>query len=598
MPITKSRQIAKLFKPNGIIKESLYDSDAIVTSAQLGVTAAAGTTIYSSADTLPASADNGDQALVTSTNRLYIYSNGGWYNIALINSTPYWITEADGSYTLSTTGGATIIEILAGDSDGTIPSYTATIDSDFNQVATITQDSDSRWIITPIDSENGTAVAGTGTVTFRATDGVNLISTLSSFSLTFGPDWTSGTPTESKVTASDGVSGDLFGMSVSLSEDGNYAMVGASSHDTGGTNAGAAYVYVRSGSSWSQQQKIQASDTGADRDFGYFVSLNSDGTYALIGSYGHEAEGANAGQAYVFTRSGSTWTQQQRFTGSDVEASDNFGKSGYINSDGTYAIVGARGDDGSGNAISSSGAAYIFTRSGSTWTEQAILRPSNAGASDIFAEYHGVSMNSTGDYVVVGSRLEDGAADNISASGAAYVFTRSGSTWTEQAILRASDAQASDYFGTSVSINGDGTYIAIGAAYAPNSVKNGAVYVFTRSGSTWTEQAKLTASDGEGNDQLGWSIAISSDGKHIISGARYEGGGSGNPISNTGAAYIFSRSGSSWSQARKLNASDAAADDVFGYHTAISNDGTYVMAGARDKGAPSGAGAAYIYEAG
>ena len=182
---TKSRLLSTLIDGNGSIKTTQIDSDAIGTSAAKSITAASGTDIYSSADTLPVSADNGDQALVTSTNRLYIYSNGGWYNIALINSTPYWITEADGSYALSTTGGATIIEILAGDSDGTIPSYTATTDSDFNQIATITQDSDSRWIVIPIDSENGTAIAGTGTITFKATDGVNLVSTLSTFSLTF-----------------------------------------------------------------------------------------------------------------------------------------------------------------------------------------------------------------------------------------------------------------------------------------------------------------------------------------------------------------------------------------------------------------------------
>jgi len=184
--MSKNRTLASLISNDTSKIKTVYtDSDSVVTSASLGVTAAAGTATYSSADTLPASADNGDQALVTSTNRLYIFTNGGWYNIALINSTPYWITEADGSYTLSTTGGATIVEILAGDSDGTTPSYTATTDSDFNQVATITQDSDSRWIITPIDSEGGTAVAGSGTVTFKATDGVNLVSTLSTFSLTF-----------------------------------------------------------------------------------------------------------------------------------------------------------------------------------------------------------------------------------------------------------------------------------------------------------------------------------------------------------------------------------------------------------------------------
>jgi len=187
MPITKSRQIAKLFKPNGIIKESLYDSDAIVTSAQLGVTADVGTATYSSADTLPASADNGDQALVTSTNRLYIYSNGGWYNIALINSTPYWSTEASSSYNLNTDGTSTTITILAVDSEGINVVYTATTDSDFDNIATITKDSDNgrTFTITPTDSENGTAISGTGTITFRASDGINLVSTLSTFSLTF-----------------------------------------------------------------------------------------------------------------------------------------------------------------------------------------------------------------------------------------------------------------------------------------------------------------------------------------------------------------------------------------------------------------------------
>jgi len=187
MPITKSRQIAKLLKLDGTVKDSLYDSDAIVTSAQLGVAAAAGTTVYSSADTLPTSATNGDQALVSSTNRLYIYSNGGWYNIALINNNPYWITEANSSYELSRTGAATTITLLAQDSDGINVVYTATADSDFNQIATVSKDSDNgrTFTIIPTDSENGTAIAGTGTVTFRASDGVNLVSTLSTFTIVF-----------------------------------------------------------------------------------------------------------------------------------------------------------------------------------------------------------------------------------------------------------------------------------------------------------------------------------------------------------------------------------------------------------------------------
>lgn len=186
--MSKNRILASLISNDTSKVKSVYtDSDNIVTSASLGVTAAAGTAIYSSADTLPVSATNGDQALVTSTNRLYIYSNGGWYNIALINTTPYWSVEASTTYDLSTTGGSTVITILAVDSEGVPITYTATTDSDFDGIATITKDSDNGRVFTviPTDSENGTAVAGSGTVTFKANDGVNLVSTLSTFSISF-----------------------------------------------------------------------------------------------------------------------------------------------------------------------------------------------------------------------------------------------------------------------------------------------------------------------------------------------------------------------------------------------------------------------------
>lgn len=186
--MSKNRTLASLISNDtSKVKQTYIDSDAIVTSASLGVTAAAGTATYSSADTLPASADNGDQALVTSTNRLYIYTNGGWYNIALINSTPYWSSEASSTYELSTTGASTVITILAVDSEGIPITYTATTDSDFDAIATVTKDSDNGRVFTviPTDSDGGTAVAGTGTITFKASDGVNLVSTLSTFSIIF-----------------------------------------------------------------------------------------------------------------------------------------------------------------------------------------------------------------------------------------------------------------------------------------------------------------------------------------------------------------------------------------------------------------------------
>ncbi len=161
-----------------------FDSDAVGTS--YNAPAAVGVKTYSSIDDLPSTAATGEKALVTSINTLYLY-NSGWYKIALVNNTPYWSTEANSSYDLSIVGAVTTITILAADSEGVNPVYTATADSDFNQIATISKDSDNGRIftVTPTDSENGTALTGTGTVTFKASDGVNLVSTLSTFNLTF-----------------------------------------------------------------------------------------------------------------------------------------------------------------------------------------------------------------------------------------------------------------------------------------------------------------------------------------------------------------------------------------------------------------------------
>lgn len=185
---TKNRIIASLLSNStSKVKEIYLDSDATNTSATLSAAIGTGTTTYSSIDLLPVSSNNGDQAFVTSTNRLYIYSNSGWYNIALINTTPYWSTEASSSYDLNTDGTSTTITILAVDSEGIPITYSATADSDFNQIATISKDSDNGrvFIVTPIDSENATAISGTGSVTFKASDGVNLASTLSTFNIAF-----------------------------------------------------------------------------------------------------------------------------------------------------------------------------------------------------------------------------------------------------------------------------------------------------------------------------------------------------------------------------------------------------------------------------
>jgi len=263
------------------------------------------------------------------------------------------------------------------------------------------------------------------------------------------------------------------GYSVSL--DLNTAIAGAPFEDGAGTDRGAAYVHTRSGTTWTQQQKLTASDTEDGDIFGASVAI--DGDTAIVGAPYESTGGTQSGAAYVFTRSGSTWTEQQKLVASDASSFSEFGASVAIS--GNTVIVGAYQDNGAG---SSRGAAYVFTRSGSTWTQQQKLAASDP---EDFA-YFGWSVSIQNDDAVVGARLK---GDGGSNRGAAYVFTRSGATWTQQQKLTASDTADNDEFGISVSI--DQNTVIVGADRRLGfGVDNGAAYVFTRSGSTWTQEQK------------------------------------------------------------------------------------------------------------
>jgi len=368
---------------------------------------------------------------------------------------------------------------------------------------------------------------------------------------------------QQKLTASDGAVGDYFGYSVSVS--GDYAVVGARDDDNG-SGSGSAYVFVRSGATWTQQQKLAATDGAASDYFGWSVSIAGD--YAIVGAYGNDDKGSNSGSAYVFVRSGMTWTQQQKFMASDGAAGDHFGF--FVSISGDYAVVGAPG------AGSNQGSVYVFVRSEMTWTQQQKLTATDGAASD----YFGWSVSVSGDYAVVGARDDD----NGSGSGSAYVFVRSGATWTQQQKLTATDGAWDDRFGHSVSISGD--YAVVGAFNdGDKGSYSGSAYVFVRSGVMWTQQQKLTASDGAAIDRFGRIVSISGD--YAVIGAYSKN-------SETGSAYMFVRSGVTWTQQIKLTASDGAAGDYFGASVSVSGD--YVIVGAYgddDKGSISGS--AYVF---
>jgi hypothetical protein len=378
----------------------------------------------------------------------------------------------------------------------------------------------------------------------------------------------------SSLTASDGAASDQLGYSISMS--GDTLVVGANQDDDAGSSSGSAYVFTRSGSTWTEQQKLTASDASAGDQFGYSVSVSGD--TLVIGGHLNDDIGSASGSAYVFTRSGSTWTEQQKLTASDIADGDQFGYSVSVNGD--TLVVGAHANDDIG---SDSGSAYVFTRSGSTWTEQQKLTASDAFTGDQFG--HSVSVS--GDTVAVGAWQSDGAG---SSSGSAYVFTRSGSTWTQQQKLTASDADASDRFGYSISVSGN--TVAVGA-YANDDAgsASGSAYVFRRSGFTWTEEQKLTASDADAGEQFGFSVSVS--GNTVAVGARQ----SDDAGSASGSAYIFTRSGFTWTEQQKLTASDAAAGDRFGHSVSVSEDDGVVAAGAYgDDNLGSGSGSFYVFE--
>jgi hypothetical protein len=383
-----------------------------------------------------------------------------------------------------------------------------------------------------------------------------------------------------KLVANEEIGNGQFGASVALSADGDTALIGGGS-DNGGV--GAVWMFTRSGTTWTQHgEKLVAIDETGDGGFGASVALSSDGKTALIGGpyddYNHAQTctcfGPN-GAAWVFTRRGSTWTQQgEKLTGSGASSAPgvSFGHSVALSSDGKTALIG-----GYGQGQEYQGAAWVFTRSGSTWTQQGESFTGNA-ASRGSGFGLSVALSSEGNTALIGG------------FNVAWVFTRSGSTWTQQGETLTGSG-ATREFGASVALSSAGNTALIGAEHRNREV--GAAWVFTRSGSTWTQQgSKLTASDESGEGSFGESVSLSRNGNTALIGGPDDNHG--------GAAWLFTRSGTTWTQqGSKLTASDASSTSEFGASVALSSDGNTALIGAPgdNRGASCciGLGAAWVF---
>ena len=330
----------------------------------------------------------------------------------------------------------------------------------------------------------------------------------------------------------------------------------------------------------AQEAQLTAAEGATSDHFGYSVAISGD--TAVVGAPFHDVgANVNQGAAYVFVRSGTSWSQQAQLTAADGAANDRFGWPVVISGD--TVVVGAPFHDVGANA--DQGAAYVFVRSGATWSQQRQLTAVDGAADDVF----GLSVAISGDTVVVSAPYDDVGAD--ADQGSAYVFVRSGAIWIQQQQLTAVDGAADDYFGSSVAISGD--TVVVGAPYddVGANVNQGSAYVFVRSGAVWGLQAHMAAADGATSDVFGSSLAISGD--TVVVGAPYDDVGAD---ADQGSAYVFVRSGAIWSQQQQLTAVDGAANDYFGYSVAISGDTVAVGAPYHDVGGGNAnQGSAYVF---
>lgn len=441
------------------------------------------------------------------------------------------------------------------------------------------------------------------------------------------------------------ISGDTIVVGAYL-EDSNAAGVNGNGADNSASSAGAVYVFVRSGTTWTQQAYLKASNPQAIDLFGYAVAISGDTIVVGAILEDSNATGVNgdqsnnsavdSGAAYVFVRSGTTWTQQAYLKASNTGAGDEFGSAVAIAGD--TIVVGADAEDSNAigvngnaadNSATDSGASYVFVRSGTTWNQQAYLKASNTDADDAF----GISVGVAGETICVGAYFEDSNAIGVNGNqssnaavdaGAAYVFVRSGTAWSQQAYLKASNSDVGDNFGYAVAISND--TVAIGAfsedsnAVGVNGNQNdnsagdsGAAYVFVRSGTAWSQQAYLKASNTQAGDAFGASISIAGD-VVVIAGLGEDSNDTGvngnqanNSASSSGAVYVFVRSLATWVQQAYVKASNTGGGDDFGISVGISvgtavvgawnesSDATGVN-GNQGSNSAASAGAAYVFQ--
>jgi hypothetical protein len=529
-------------------------------------------TTYANASILPLSdLVSGTQVYVEDTDSLYITDGSGWYKIATVNLSPS-LTLGVESISL-TSGGSVDVNYTVNEPEDT--PYTVTASSTSNATITVYQANNTITFDTPV-------AATTETITITATDGVNSVGDTLTMTITLGPDWSSPsldqTLTHPNSTASLG-----FGSSVDT--DGTILVVGTGAETVGGQSyRGVVRTYTDSSGSWTLQQTINSPSSENDA-FGGQVSISGNTLAAGVEGWDNGAIGLNgSGAVAVYTYNGSTWSHQATIRANDDEAYDSFSNQG-VKLIGDELLVACPF-----KGTSTRGAAYFFKRSGSTWTQSQKIVSRNP----INNERFGGVVDFKGELLIVSGAQND--TSSTYPGGYIDIYTRSGTgNWTYANTIQAAETGAGDQFGVSAAVGENEDYIIVGAQNYDAGVANGAVYVFTGSGNTWTEQAKLSASDSSANFRFGNKVKFGSNAEVAVVGS-FHANASSNTLNDAGAAYVFTRSGNTWTQETRLQSPNPQTSGQFGRGFAIANN--ILMIGSQDDvGANTSAGKLYIYSA-
>lgn len=399
---------------------------------------------------------------------------------------------------------------------------------------------------------------------------------------------------------------DYFSWSLAFSADGSTLAVGAPSRDGEGIlNSGAVYIFTRQNNIWVQQSYLTASNEAAGYGFGASLGLSHDGNTLAVGSL-NEAGGSSgvngnkfddslrdSGAVYIFTKTSSGWSEEAYLKASNPGEWDRFGGLLALSGDGRTLLVGAVHESSSAagvngdqadNSLASSGAAYVFSKIGNEWAQQAYLKAAAPQAQARFG--YGLAISFNGSTAVVGAAREQHYAPV--RTGSAYVFIREGDSWSQQAYLLPTTNLSHD-FGGSLALSNDGNTLAIGAAgesYGDRSFA-GAVYVFTRNSNSWTQQTHIPAVTPVLHGQFGYALGISGDGNKLVIGARGQSSdalGINQDQYNElayfrGVAYVFTRSFGNWQKMAALNPVYAEERLSFGNSVAISAQGKDIAVG-------------------